>query len=215
MVSQFILSPVMSVFVLQNLEAARFLKCQLSSWFSGTTTYDAAVRTVWMTVFHWLGMKIFAVFFALSIVECITSNSMWECPVSRNFRSMTSIVSSQNCMVESCNEVVSILSGPRVRIQNDMLHCVVSMNGIAWDKWLPRLTLSGPMYHPKDSTHRVYQPRKWQIKCIHSVSSCGNLCSCRTWCLENSLHVKCRHMKISVCFGFFLFFFFSFFFFFL
>ena len=114
-------------FVLKNLEAARFLKCQLSSWFSGTTTYDAALRAVWMTVFHQLGRKILAVFYALSIVECITSNSMWVCPDSRNFRSMTSILSSQNCMVESCNEVVSILSGPGVGIQNDMLHCVWSV----------------------------------------------------------------------------------------
>ena len=57
------------------------------------TTYGTAARAVWMTVFHWLGMKIFAVFYALSIVECIASNSMWECPDSRNFWSTISILS--------------------------------------------------------------------------------------------------------------------------
>ena len=76
------------------------------------------------SVFHWLGMKMFAVYFALSIVECIAPNSMWECPNSRNFWSVISILSSQNCMVEICNEVVSVLFRPGVRIQNDMLHRV-------------------------------------------------------------------------------------------
>ena len=56
------------------------------------TTYGTAARAVWMTVFHWLGMKIFAVFYALSIVECIAPNSMWECPDSRNVWSMISIL---------------------------------------------------------------------------------------------------------------------------
>ena len=78
-----------------------------------------------MTVFYWLGTKIFAVFFALSTVECIAPNSMWECPDSRNFWSMISILSSvKNCMAEISNEVVFVLSKPGVRIQNDMLHCV-------------------------------------------------------------------------------------------
>ena len=45
-----------------------------------------------MTVFHRFGMKIFAVFFARSIVECIAPNSMWECPDSRNVWSMISIL---------------------------------------------------------------------------------------------------------------------------
>ena len=79
--------------------------------------------------------------------------------------------------------------------------CVVSMRGISWDMWLPRITLSGPMSHSKDSTHLVYRPRKRQISCIQRVFSCSNLCNGRTWCLENSLHVKCRHIKTSVCFG--------------
>ena len=91
--AQFTLSPFMLVLVLQNPEVAAFLKFQLSSSLSGMTTYGAAARAVWMTVFHWLGMKIFAVLFALSVVECITLNSMWKCADSRNFRSMISISS--------------------------------------------------------------------------------------------------------------------------
>ena len=66
--AQFTLSRFMLVLVLQNPEVAAFLKFKLSSSLSGMTTYGAAARAVWMTVFHWLGMKIFDFFVVVVVV---------------------------------------------------------------------------------------------------------------------------------------------------
>ena len=85
--------------------------------------------------------------------------------------------------------------------------CVVSMKGIAWDKRLPRMTLSGPMSHSRGGTHLVYQPRKRQISCmqrVFSLVSCATAengvwrTACRsevaTWRLPSTLALFCRRL---------------------
>ena len=149
-----------------------------------------------MTVFHWLGKKIFSVFFALSVVECIAPNSMWECPDSRNVWSVISMLSIVRTAWWKAAAKWFLFCPDQVSEYRMTCFTVCGKyERFSIRQWLPRMTLSGPMSHSREGIHLVYQPRKRQISCIQRVFSCSNLCNGRTWCLENSLHVKCCHMK--------------------